>query len=143
MTITALPVLLLFALSSANASVLDQKKFHSEREILNALIKLSSASVATESCNLKKAKVSDFIQHFMLLALQPEAPGRKRHFELKCEDRSAMKEVPADSRNCYLTTGEAIRLPNEPEGWERRLQFNYDFRTKSAVPGSFRCVDVP
>jgi hypothetical protein len=127
----------------AFGSTVDQKKYDLEREILNSLIKRHEDNVDTRSCNLKKARVADFLSHFILLASLPEVEGRKNKFVLNCEDRSSSKLKYADNYNCYLKAGEAIRLPNEPEGWERRLQFNFDFKAKQVRPKDFRCVDIP
>ncbi len=126
-----------------NGSTLDQKKYDLEREIVNSLINHQAENVDIEACNLKNARVIDFLTHFIVLASSPEVEGRKKTFVLNCEDRAKSKRKYADKYNCYLKVGEAIRLPNEPEGWQRLLLFNFDFQKKQVKPKDFRCVDIP
>ncbi len=129
-------------LTPAYGSIIDQKKYDLEREVLSSLLKQSDETVDTKPCNLKNARVSDFISHFIILASLPEVEGRKKALALHCEPPESKLKY-SDKYNCFLKAGEAIRLPNEPEGWERRLLFSFDYKLRKVVPKEFRCLDIP
>lgn len=110
-------------------------------DIFQALVRASSLSVPKQqlSCEVagsrngveyRDTKVGDYIAAYLRWS-----QDRTRHSSssLSCEgDADAVKK-------CTWVFGES----KSNEGWNRFLRFDYNPTTKSVVPDSLECIDVP
>lgn len=121
----------------------DSERFDEERDMLRAVFAHLQTKVDGRACDLKSAssplQVADLILSYTLWSTQSPREGVERRPSFGCSDSSD----GAGYRDCYLTAGEKIELPGEPEGWSRSLLFRYSKQKKNVLAKSFRCLDVP